>query len=184
MFHYISWFTTSIKNDSFPDIKTTKDFIGEKSKLKNSNQVFNDLTYESLQFAKENGITNPSVEGIFRLFNINNVYLTILISLMGLTLITLKDYPNIITTLFLIYLIIYIKVLDKTKGEKWRLFLTGLIFTLYGTVTESVIIGKTGILNYISSVKPKVSVVNFPLFLPLVYFFWACIVTQIYETIN
>ena len=178
------WFTTSIKNDSFPNIKTTKNFIDEKSKLKNSNQVFNDLTYESLQFAKENGITNPSVEGIFRLFNINNVYLTILISLMGLTLITLKDYPNIVTALFLIYLIIYIKVLNKTKGEKWRLILTGLIFTLYGTITESVIIGKTGILNYISSVKPTVSGVNFPLFLPLVYFFWACIVAQIYETIN
>ena len=150
--------------------KTTKNFIDEKSKLKNSNQVFNDLTYESLQFAKENGITNPSVEGIFRLFNINNVYLTILISIMGLTLITLKDYPNIVTALFLIYLITYIKVLNKTKGEKWRLILTGLIFTLYGTITESVIIGKTGILNYISSVKPTVSGVNFPLFLPLVYF--------------
>ena len=45
------WFTECIKNDSFPDIKTTNDFISEKSKLKNSNQVFNDLTYESLQFA-------------------------------------------------------------------------------------------------------------------------------------
>ena len=103
---------------------------------------------------------------------------------MGLTLITLKDYPNIITTLFLIYLIIYIKVLDKSKSEKWRLILTGLIFTLYGTITESVIIGKTGILNYISSVKSQQIGVNFPQFLPLVYFFWACIVAQIYETIN
>ena len=178
------WFTESIKNDNFPDRNTTQNFIKEKIKLRNSNQVFNDLTYESLEFARENGITNPEVEGIFRLFNINNVYLIILISLMGLTLIMLKDYPNLITTLFLIYLIIYIKVLDKTKGEKWRLFLTGLIFTLYGTITESIIIGKTGILNYISSVKPNISGVNFPLFLPLVYFFWACIVAQIYETIN
>lgn len=178
------WFTESIKNDNFPDIKTTNDFISEKSKLKNSNQVFNDLTYESLQFARENGITNQEVEGIFKLFNINNVYLTILISVMGITLITLKDYPNLITILFLIYLSAYVKVLDKTKGEKWRLVLTGLIFTIYGTMTESIIIGKTGILNYITSVKPTISGLNFPLFLPLVYFFWACIVAQIYETIN
>ena len=103
---------------------------------------------------------------------------------MGLTLIILKDYPNIITILFLIYLSTYIKVLNKTKNEKWRLVLTGLIFTLYGTVTESIIIGKTGILNYISSVKNTFTGLNFPLFLPLVYFFWACIVSQIYETIN
>ena len=178
------WFTQSIKNDSFPDIKTTNDFIKEKTKLKNSNQVFNDLTYESLQFARENGITNQEVEGIFKLFNINNFYLTILIFFMGITLITLKDYPTIISLLFVIYLIIYINVLNKTNGEKWRLVLTGLIFTLYGTVTESIIIGKTGILNYISNVKPTNLGINFPLFLPLVYFFWACLVAQIYETIN
>ena len=73
---------------------------------------------------------------------------------MGITLITLKDYPNLITALFLIYLSAYVKVLDKTKGEKWRLVLTGLIFTIYGTTTESIIIGKTGILNRIMSVKP------------------------------
>ena len=133
---------------------------------------------------EKNGITNQEVEGIFKLFNINNVYLTILTSVMGITLITLKDYPNLITILFLIYLSAYVKVLDKTKGEKWRFILTGLIFTIYGTMTESIIIGKTGILNYITSVKPTISGLNFPLFLPLVYFFWACIVAQIYETIN
>ena len=178
------WFTQSIKNNSFPNKNTIKKFISEKSKLKNRNQEFNDLTYESLEFSRENGITNLEVEAIFKLFNINNVYLTILISIMGLTLIILKDYPNIITILFLIYLSTYIKVLNKTKNEKWRLVLTGLIFTLYGTVTESIIIGKTGILNYISSVKNTFTGLNFPLFLPLVYFFWACIVSQIYETIN
>ena len=69
----------------------------------------------------------------------------------------------------------------KTKKRKLAI-ITGIIFVLYGTLSESLVISKTGILKYSEHVK--IDKLNIPVFLPLVYLFWSFIVIQIYETIN
>ena len=178
------WFTTAIQQDQFPTENQQREFIEKGLKNKNSNQVFNDLTYESLDFAKEQGISNKSVDKILGVYNVNNVYLLILISICGITLLSLDRHPVLITILMALYLFIYVKKLTLNTKTKNKLVLTGILFMLYGTLTESKIISSTGILNYNPKVKIDGIKLNFPLFLPLVYFFWSCVVIQIYETLK
>ena len=177
------WYTECIKNNSFPNCKDRSDFIREETKKKNKNQSFNDLTYISLQFAKDLGISNKSLDRILAVFSVNNFYLVLLIISMGVTLLMLKDYPLVISIVFTLLIIIYLKKLDLPWKRKKRIIIACVLFSLYGTLTESLIISNTGVLNYSQRVKIS-NKLNFPLFLPLVYFFWGLIVTRLNNTLN
>ena len=178
------WFTECIKLNKFPNHNDITGFISNVNSTKNANQVFNDLTYSSLEFAKELGISNKKVDKILNIFSANNFYLICLISTMGLTLITLKNHPYLVTIIFILLISIYIKLVQTTKREKNIMIITGILFTIYGTLSESFVIKSTGVLTYSDTVKPDNRVINFPPFLPLVYFFWALIVTRINKTLD
>lgn len=174
------WFTTQIKNKNFPLFKDRESFIESRNNMKNSNQDFNDLTYDSIDFAKDHNISNRNVDKILKIFSFSNLRLLLLVIITGVSLIVLKDYPKTFTVTLLIYLTLYTRTM-KTKKRKLAI-ITGIIFVLYGTLSESLVISKTGILKYSEHVK--IGKLNIPVFLPLVYLFWSFIVIQIYETIN
>jgi len=176
------WFTHCIKKGSFPTKKETEIFI-EKHTQNKSGKCFNDLTYKSFNFAKEFGITNENIR------NINNsALLIILIISMGIFLTLFSNRPIILTILFSLILYLYYKHLDEEKIEKGNILKVALIFLIYGTLSESLIIKTSGVLKYAEKVKLNIPFFNIrlncPTFLPCIYLFWAFIVIHLYKIIN
>jgi hypothetical protein len=176
------WFTECIKNNRFQSKSIEQKFI-EKHTNSMSGKSFNDLTYKSFKFAEDLGISNKTTKAIN-----SSVLIIALILSMGILICTFHNYPTLLTLFFSLALYFYYKLLNESRKEKIKILKVALIFLIYGTFSESLTIKNSGVLKYAEKVKMKISFLNFtsncPLFLPLIYLFWAFIVIHLYKIIN